>query len=283
VALSNLFDRIIDRSRNVGRPELLTTFFGTRINCHYPGKLQTKIIDRDKAHPVLKTWYKKGWIKQYEKEGRLLRTECTVNHTYDVGIQKSLRNLAALRQKMADINQRYLEWLDPIFLSLVEDGALESLSETTVVGMRRIPGIKIENRRLMAVVQSLPHFCNVAAGFTTQSLREQAVATHRVEKEYTLSQVRYDLGKLRAKGLIERLPGQHRYRLTCVGLNTCALLTKLRSTFFGPLLSLARQSRPDDMFDTTSTINRCYGSIDGALKTLIAEAGISSPENVNKI
>lgn len=73
---------------------------------------------------------------------------------------------------MADINQRYLDWLNPIFLSLVEDGALESLSETTVVGMRRIPRIKMENRRLMAVVQSLPHFCNVPVGFTTQSLRE---------------------------------------------------------------------------------------------------------------
>ncbi|MCI0602630.1 hypothetical protein L0156_06415, partial [bacterium] len=152
----------------------------------------------------------------------------------------------------SDINQRYLDWLNPIFLSLVEDGALESLSETTVVGMRRIPGIKIENRRLMAVVQSLPHFCNVPAGFTTQSLREQAVQTHLLQKEHTLSQVRYDLGKLRAKGLIEKVPGQHRYRLTCVGLNTRALLTKLRSNFFGPLLSLTRQSRPDNTFDNTS-------------------------------
>jgi len=184
---------------------LLTRFFGTKgVYFIQKDKLQPKSIDRDKAHPVIKTWYKKGWIKQYEKEGCLLRTECTVNITYDVGVQKSLKNLVLLRHKMSDINQRYLNWLNPIFLSLVEDGALESLSEATVVGMRRIPGIKIENRPLMAVVQSLPHFCNVPAGFTTQSLREQAVHTHRVQKEYTLSQVRYDLGKLRAKGLIEK-------------------------------------------------------------------------------
>jgi len=143
------------------------------------------------------------------------------------------------------------------------------------VGMRRIPGIKIENRRLMAVVQSLPHFRNVPAGFTTQSLREHAVAAHRVQKEYTLSQVRYDVGKLRAKGLIEKVPGQNRYRLTCVGLNTCALLTKLRSRFFGPLLSLARQPRLDNMFDPTCPINRCYQSIDAALKSLMAEVGLA--------
>jgi len=224
----------------------------------------------------VKTWYKRGWIKQYEKEGRLLRTEYCVNNTYDVGVQRSLRNLILLRHRLADINRRYNEWLYSIYLSLVDDGALEALSETTVVGMRRIPGIKIANRRLMAVVQSVPHFCNVAAGFTAQSLREQAVATnHCPGKEYALSQVRYDLGKLRAKGLIEKVPGQNRYRLTCVGLNTCALLTKLRSRFFGPLLSLARQPRLDNMFDPTCPINRCYQSIDAALKSLMAEVGLA--------
>ncbi len=126
----------------------------------------------------------------------------------------------------------------------------------------------------MAVVQCVPHFSNVPVGFTTQSLREQAVANPCLGKEYALSQVRYDLGKLRAKGLIEKVPGQNRYRLTCVGLNICALLTKLRSRFFGPLLSLARWPRPDNMFDPTCPINRCYQSIDAALKILMAEVGL---------
>ncbi len=62
--LSHLFERIIDRSRNVGRPDLLVTFFGKKTYRSERRKLQTKIIDRDKAHPVIKTWYKKGWIKQ---------------------------------------------------------------------------------------------------------------------------------------------------------------------------------------------------------------------------
>ena len=128
----------------------------------------------------------------------------------------------------------------------------------------------------MAVVQSRPHSSNVPAGFTTQSLRDQAVASHhQPEKEYTLSQLRYDLGKLRAKGLIEKVPGQNRYQLTCVGLNPCALLTQLRSSFFGPLLSLARRSRSDTILDPTCPINRCYRIIDAALKTLMTEVGLA--------
>jgi hypothetical protein len=42
-----------------------------------------------------------------------------------------------------------------------------------------------------------------------------------------------------------------------------------------PLPSLARRSRLDDMFDTTSPINCCYHGIDAALKTLMIEVGLS--------
>jgi hypothetical protein len=35
--------------------------------------------------------------------------------------------------------------------------------------------------------------------------------------EYKLSSLRYDLWKLRAKGLVEKVPHSHRYRLPAVG------------------------------------------------------------------
>ena len=51
MALQNLFDRIIDRSRSIGRPDMLSTFFGHRLGTNYGGKLLTKIVDRDKGPP----------------------------------------------------------------------------------------------------------------------------------------------------------------------------------------------------------------------------------------
>ena len=50
------------------------------------------------------------------------------------------------------------------------------------------------------------------------------VARHRLAvNEYRLSQLRYDLSKLRANGLVERLGNTRRYRLTPAGLKLGAL------------------------------------------------------------
>ncbi|HWZ74976.1 MAG TPA: hypothetical protein VNX87_00500, partial [Candidatus Sulfotelmatobacter sp.] len=42
--------------------------------------------------------YKGTRIKQYHKAGQALRTETTINNTYDFYIGKNLRNLPALRR-----------------------------------------------------------------------------------------------------------------------------------------------------------------------------------------
>src|SRR5206468_6852418 len=52
-------------------------------------------------------------------------------------------------------------------------------------------------------------------------------------------QLRYDLGKLRAHGLVERIGTSRRYRLTARGLKLAVVLVTLRTRLLGPLVSLA--------------------------------------------
>jgi hypothetical protein len=69
--------------------------------------------------------------------------------------------------------------------------------------------------RQLAVMHSLVRFANIAAGgrFTTIELYAPALdALGRTEAEYSLASFRYDLSKLRAKGLVERIPHSRRYR-----------------------------------------------------------------------
>jgi acyl-CoA hydrolase len=86
------------------------------------------------------------------------------------------------------------------------------------------------------------------------------VVTTRGDVHYVVTE--YGVADLWGKSVRDRALGTH---LDC---------PSQVSSFFGPLLSLARRSRPDDMFDTTS-INCCYHSIDAALKTLMIEVGLS--------
>ena len=59
--------------------------------------------------PSLNVHYKNARIKQYHKENRALRTETTINNTYDFGIGKRLHNLAKLRAIGFAANQRLIE------------------------------------------------------------------------------------------------------------------------------------------------------------------------------
>jgi hypothetical protein len=73
-------------------------------------------------------------------------------------------------------------------------------------------------------MHALVRFAHVAAGnsFTTSELHAPtAQALGCTLSEYRLSSLRYDLSKLKAKGLVEKIPGSRRYRLLPQGYSIC--------------------------------------------------------------
>jgi hypothetical protein len=68
---------------------------------------RTRVIT-DTVTPSLHLDYKHCRIKQYHKEDKALRTETTINDTYDFAIGKRLTNLPALRQIGFSANRRLL-------------------------------------------------------------------------------------------------------------------------------------------------------------------------------
>ena len=54
--------------------------------------------------------------------------------------------------------------------------------------------------------------------------------------DYTTNQASYDLARLRLNGLIDRVPGKNRYRLTSDGLRFAIFYTKLHDRLPRPLL-----------------------------------------------
>ena len=55
-------------------------------------------------------------------------------------------------------------------------------------------------------------------------------------KDYTLTQLRYDLRKLRLHRLIERVPKSYAYHFTSKGCKLSILLVQLRKRIYGPLM-----------------------------------------------
>jgi hypothetical protein len=79
-------------------------------------------------------------------------------------------------------------------------------------------------------MHSLVRFANIAAGgsVTTGDLYAPTLeALGLTESQYSLAALRYDLAKLRAKDLLERVPHSRRYRLVGNGYSICLVFLKL--------------------------------------------------------
>ena len=88
----------------------------------------------------------------------------------------------------------------------------------------------------------------------------------------TAGQMSYDLRRLRAHGLITRIPRSHRYRLTETGLHHAMLLSHIHTRLLLP--GLAQLTDPDPPAPTTlRTAARNYSR---ALDQLSQEAGLAA-------
>jgi hypothetical protein len=91
-------------------------------------------------------------------------------------------------------------------------------------------------------------------GITNKSLR--ALMTGLLGgATYTRNQASYDLARLRVNGLITRIPGKNRYRLTGDGLRFAIFYTKLHDRLLRPLLATDQPPAPPPLRKALHTID----------------------------
>ncbi|HJW45040.1 MAG TPA: hypothetical protein VJ484_00970 [Lysobacter sp.] len=283
-ALDALGDRLLDANRTIGQPNKLTVIFGHRITERYRGKLQTVIEDMNLPNPVIRSHYKNGFIKQYVRDNRLLRTEAATNNVNDYRVAKATDNLPELRQTLQRITDRYLDIQQDILESFVDRGQLRHLREPTLLANgKRVPGLKLDHLRQLALMHALVRFSHVPAGdaFSSAEIHlDTAAVLGRTTAEYTLGSLRYDLSKLqRAKHLVEKLPNSRRYRLTAEGYRICLVYLKLFERIYAPLTSgiLARFKDDQRLPETQTTrLDRLYRAVLKALDQLVDAVGLKA-------
>jgi hypothetical protein len=281
-ALDQLGDRLLDTNRNIGRPDKLTVIFGRRISKRYSGKLQTEIEDLHLGNPVMRSYYKNGFAKHYVRDHDVLRFETASNDVKgDYGINKAVQNLVPLREKLQGITERYQNVQQDILETFLDRGELRKLGEPTLLpNGKRIPGLKLDHPRQLAVMSSLVRFSHVAAGdtFTTAELQAAAAGALGISiEELPLGGLRYELWKLRAKGLIEKLPHSRRYRLLPNGYRICLLFLKLFDKIYAPLTAGLLHPYPGDRTitdDRLHQLDNLYRSVAAALDELVAAVGL---------
>ena len=280
-AVDRLSERLLDANRTIGQPNKLTVIFGHKISRYHAGKLQTEIEDLNLPNPVIRSHYKKGFIKQYVRDKANLRTEPATNNVTDYGVGKAIENLPVLRDKLSAIIDRYHDVQQDILESFIDRGQLLKLTQPTVLSNgKRVPGLKLDHPRQLALMQALVRFSHLAAqdSFSTAEVHaDTAGALGRTTADYTLASLRYDLSKLRAKGLVDRLNKSRRYRLTSEGYRICVVYLKLFEKIYAPLASaILKPFKPDSQLQSarTSLLDRLYRTVLSALDLLVDAVGI---------
>lgn len=282
-ALDNLGERLLDVNRTIGQPNKITVIFGRRISKHHRGKLQTEIEDMDLPNPVIRSHYGNGFIKQYVRDHLILRTEAASNNVHDYGVNKSVQNLPALRNALSAINDNYLNVQQDILETFIDRGQLRRLAEPTVTPTgKRIPGLRIDHPRQLALMHALVRFANVAAGnsFTTAAIHPHVVkALGCAPERYTLASLRYDLSKLRAKGLVAKRANSRRYQLLPQGYSLCLLFLKLFERVYAPLTAgllspVSADARVSDQ--RRSQLDRLYHRVINDLDALVQAVGLKT-------
>jgi hypothetical protein len=224
------FEQTIRDNLDIGRPDQVSLIFARQVRRNTPGVFRTRVIT-DTVTPSLHIDYKHCRIKQYHKHGRALRTETTINDTYDFVIGKRLTNLPALRQIGFSANRRLLRVQrlshDPA------DGAdaLTAITDPVMTDTgQRVPGMRFTDPRVQALLSALCVFRLLPRGFTNRDLRlHLAPQLGLTTEDMTSGQITYQLRRLRIHGLIERIPRTHRYQVTDPGLRHALFLTRIHN------------------------------------------------------
>lgn len=233
------FEQVIRENLDLGRPEQVQLIFGRRITRRTPGRLRTRVLTQG-VTPSLHVYYKNTRIKQYHKENRALRTETTINNTYDFGIGKRLHNLPELREIGFAANRRLLEIERLSHDCMLAEEAFQSINSPIVAGEQRVSGLRFADPRIHALLHALVLFRQVAEGFRCADLRQHLAAlSGRDPQSISPGAITYQLRRLRLHGLIERLPNTFRYRVTATGFRVALFFTRAYNRILRPALAAA--------------------------------------------
>jgi hypothetical protein len=109
----------------------------------------------------------------------------------------------------------------------------------------------------------------LSAGRRRRSTNPSATAFGLSADAYTLTQLRYDLRKLKGHGLLERDGQRYCYRLTDKGKKVAAMFVLFHQRICGPLANSLFHHRPEKATQPPAKIEMAYHKADAAIQKLV--------------
>jgi hypothetical protein len=266
--------RIFERSCEIGLWRLtahkISEIFGSRVTKKLKGKLNTTLEQIEHGHHIFRAYFKHAFVKQYEKFSTFLRNEICSNNLEDFRLKKGLDHLAAVREKFLTITDRFATFQAQCLNVHVEFPLLQRLALPITVGTAKFPGIKIHDTRMIRLMEVLLHGGTVVGGWTARQIHDAILTAYGIDaSRYGLNQLRYDLRKMKAHGLIERDGKRYAYRLTGKGAKVALTFVLFHKQLCGPLANSLFHHQPDQNVRPNSKLETAYHKADASIRRVI--------------
>jgi hypothetical protein len=266
--------KIFERSCELGLWRLsadkISQIFGVRLTKRLNGKLYTTLEKIEHGHHVFRAYWKNAYLKQYEKFATFLRQEICSNNLADFRLKKGLGNLPSIRQMFLTITDRFTTCQAQSFNVHIDFPLFQRLALPVVVGKTKVPGIKIHDTRIARLMEVLLHMGTQLSGWRTAKIHQTILTAFNLcNKTYSLNQLRYDMRKMKAHGLIQRNGNQYSYLLTEKGIKVALMFTLFHKRLCGPLANSLFHHKTIPSLQPNSKLEKAYHKADASIQRII--------------
>jgi len=267
------FEEVIRENLDIGRPDNVSIIFDRRVTRRTPSRFRTRVLTSG-VIPSLRFDYKATKVKQYFKLERALRTETTINDTYDFKIGRKLCNLYRLRTIGTNVNRRLLNLESVAHHCAIASQTVERVVLPTVdEDENKAPALRWGDPRVMALFSAICCFAAAPEGFTNKTLRPRVRSLFVPGPSgYTTNRMSYDLRRLVKNGIIARVPRTHRYVLTQQGRKIALFMTKTYVRVVRPVFQRLDPAVPED---ASGQLKRAWKQCERELEKIVADARIA--------
>ncbi len=272
--LNRVYEQLLREHLHLGRPDMLKVVFDRQIRKTTPGVFTTRLL-RQGVVSCLKVFYKRSWLKQYNKGGRVLRTEVCINDPRDFNIGKSLVHLGYLGTIAYHAITRFQKAQAVALVTALDRSTFERLITPSTDGGQRVAGLRFGAPRTMRVLEALGCTGLTFKAFSHTDLRAVLVERLGVEAAaVTPARLAYDLRKLRGKGVLRKVPRRNLYTLTDVGYRAILYLTKLHQRLLTPTLDSFDASLRESLEASPHRLDRALVDLNARFDHLAQLAGL---------
>ena len=264
-----VYDKLLEKHHRIGLPDRLSKVFD--LKRERKESKSTQAVYNTRA--CIKHWIQGNSIKMYNKGGYLLRVETTINNPGLPGakLHKPVYEIKGYYWYGHGCNNRFLEALSEVDSSQLNDTSTKYTQTLITEKGKRIAAPDLRQKKQMALIAAL-----LNCRYSAEWFRVKELMRYLSEDYSKTAEIRYQMQKLKERGLIEKRQKANYYRVTKEGYIWMYVSYCQLRYFVSPLLSKTIENGIRQKVDSPDEFERAVKNIHDGLSSIYQQLNIAA-------